>query len=154
MYYYSYQTPLGEIHIAEKNNFIVKIKYEINVGGMKKKETPLIKETFLQLTEYFDGKRKTFDTPIKTTGTVFQQQVWEALQMIPYGEVWSYKRLAETAGSPKGYRAVGMANNRNPISIIVPCHRVVGINGDLIGYAGGIEKKCFLLNLEKMFLNP
>ena len=151
MHYHPYQTPLGELFIAENDDFIVKIEFKIDINGLEKKETPLIKQTFLQLTEYFDGKRKTFDIPIKSSGTRFQQEVWAALQTIPYGEVWSYKRLAETVGCPKGCRAVGMANNRNPISIIVPCHRVVGINGDLVGYAGGIEKKRYLLNLETTF---
>ena len=148
-YYYPYQTPFGEIWIVEENNFIVKIKYKIDFCGMEKKETALMQQTNQQLTEYFAGKRKKFDIPIKLIGTKFQMQVWEALQTIPYGEIWSYKRLAETVGSPKGYRAVGMANNRNPISIIVPCHRVVGINGALVGYAGGINKKKYLLDLEQ-----
>ena len=148
-YYYSHKTPIGEIWIVEDNNYIVKIKYKIDFHGMTKKETELIKKTRQQLTEYFAGGRKNFDIPIKLTGTAFQRQVWTALQTIPYGEVWSYKRLAEAVGSPKGYRAVGMANNRNPISIIVPCHRVIGINGDLVGYAGGIDKKKYLLNIEQ-----
>jgi len=149
LYYYSYQTQIGEIWIGEENGFIVMLKFKTDANGMEKKETPLIKETFNQLTEYFDGKRKTFDIPIKLIGTEFQQQVWAALKTIPYGEVWSYKRLAETVGCSKGYRAVGMANNRNPISIIVPCHRVVGINGDLVGYASGVEKKKWLLDRER-----
>jgi len=152
IYYYSYQTPIGEIWIGEKDGFIVMIKFKIDANGMEKEETPIIKTTFYQLTEYFNGKRKTFDVPIKTIGTKFQQKVWAALQTIPYGEVWSYKRLADRVGCPKGYRAVGMANNRNPISIIVPCHRVVGINGDLVGYASGVDKKRYLLEKEQEFL--
>ena len=148
-YYYTYQTPLGELWIEEEDNFIVKIKYKTDFQGIEKKETPLIKETHQQLTAYFLGKRKTFDIPVKLQGTEFQKKVWSALQTIPYGKVWSYKQLAQTVGSPKGYRAVGMANNRNPISIIVPCHRVTGIKGDLVGYAGGIEKKRYLLELEQ-----
>ena len=147
-YYYSYQTPVGELWIVEEQKFIVTVEFVLAVGGMEKKETELIKKTYQQLTEYFDGKRKTFDIPIKLTGTPFQQRVWEALKTIPYGEIWSYKRLAETVGCPKGYRAVGMANNRNPISIIIPCHRVAGSNGTLVGYAGGIEKKKWLLDRE------
>jgi len=149
LYYYSYQTQIGEIWIGEENGFIVMLKFKTDANGMEKKETPLIKETFNQLTEYFDGKRKAFDIPIKLIGTEFQLRVWNALKTIPYGEVWSYKRLAENIGCPKGYRAVGMANNRNPISIIVPCHRVVGINGDLVGYASGVEKKKWLLDRER-----
>jgi methylated-DNA-[protein]-cysteine S-methyltransferase len=109
----------------------------------------LIKETCNQLTAYFDGKRKIFDIPLQLIGTPFQQRVWAALQTIPYGDVWSYKRLAETVGSPMGYRAVGMANNRNPVSIIVPCHRVVGADGSLVGYAGGLDRKKYLLEIEQ-----
>jgi len=152
-YYYSYQTPLGELCIVEENDCIAKIKYKVDFCSIEKKETTLIKTTFQQLTEYFAGERKNFDIPIKLIGTEFQVQVWEALQTIPYGKIWNYKRLAEAVGSPKGYRAVGLANNRNPISIIVPCHRVVGINGDLVGYAGGIENKKYLLNLEQNTLS-
>ena len=147
-YYYSYQTPMGEIFIVEEDDFIVKIKYK-EVNGIEKRETQLIKNTYHQLTEYFNGKRKVFDIPIKLSGTIFQQKVWSALQTIPYGEVWSYKHLAEVVDCPKGCRAVGMANNRNPVSIIVPCHRVVGINGDMVGYATGIDIKRWLLDIER-----
>ena len=150
-YYYTYQTPLDELWIVEENNFIIEIKYKINFQEIERKETPLIKETYQQLTQYFEGKRKTFDIPIKLQGTAFQKKVWTTLQTIPYGNVCSYKQLAQTVGLPKGYRAVGMANNRNPISILVPCHRVTGINGNLVGYAGGIDKKRFLLELEQKF---
>jgi len=148
-YYYPYQTPIGNIWIVEDSNYIVKINYKIDIHDMEKKETELIKKTFQQLMDYFAGKRRSFDIPIKLTGTKFQMQVWEALQTIPYGETWSYKHLAETVGNPKGCRAVGLANNRNPISIIVPCHRVVGIKGDLVGYAGGIDTKKYLLDIEQ-----
>ena len=139
---------MGEIFIVEEDDFIVKIKYK-EVNGIEKRETQLIKNTYHQLTEYFNGKRKIFDIPIKLSGTTFQQKVWFALQTIPYGEVWSYKHLAEVVDCPKGCRAVGMANNRNPVSIIVPCHRVVGINGDMVGYATGIDIKRWLLDIER-----
>ncbi|MDR0606188.1 MAG: methylated-DNA--[protein]-cysteine S-methyltransferase [Bacteroidales bacterium] len=148
-YYYYYQTEVGKIYIVEEDNAIVNIKYKIEISNGEEQQTALIKETCRQLIEYFDGKRKKFDIPIKLKGTSFQQKVWSALQTIPYGEVWSYKYLAETIGSPKGYRAVGMANNHNPISIIVPCHRVIGSDGSLVGYAGGLDRKKLLLEIEQ-----
>jgi methylated-DNA-[protein]-cysteine S-methyltransferase len=103
-----------------------------------------------QLTEYFTGQRTEFDLPMNMLGTPFQQRVWTALQDIPYGETISYGELAELLGNPKAGRAVGLANGKNPISIIVPCHRVVGANGDLTGYGGGIERKRHLLDFERM----
>ena len=112
-------------------------------------ETELILECKKQLEEYFAGKRKTFDLPLVPKGTEFQQKVWKALQEIPYGETRTYGEIAAAIGNPKAARAVGMANNKNPIGIIIPCHRVVGANGKLVGYAGGMEKKEFLLELER-----
>ncbi|PAS30562.1 cysteine methyltransferase, partial [Vibrio cholerae] len=99
--------------------------------------------------EYFSGQRTQFELPLAASGTAFQQSVWHALCKIPYGEIWSYQQLAEAIGNPKAVRAVGLANGKNPISIIVPCHRVVGKNGQLTGYAGGLERKAFLLELEQ-----
>jgi O-6-methylguanine DNA methyltransferase len=104
------------------------------------------------LSEYLIGERKSFDLPLNPRGTVFQQQVWKALCDIPYGETRSYKQIAEAIGNPKAVRAVGMANNRNPLLIVIPCHRVIGANGKLVGYGAGIEKKEFLLKLEKSLL--
>jgi methylated-DNA-[protein]-cysteine S-methyltransferase len=102
-----------------------------------------------QLTEYFDGGRTTFDVPLDLGGTPFQRVVWEALRDIPYGETFSYGQLADRIGRPTASRAVGLANGRNPVSIIVPCHRVVGSTGDLTGYGGGIERKRYLLDFER-----
>ena len=102
-----------------------------------------------QLEEYFAGKRKQFDLPLSLRGTEFQRQVWAALRDIPYGVTRSYGQIAQAVGRPKAVRAVGMANHRNPISIIVPCHRVVGADGSLTGYGGGLENKKFLLALER-----
>lgn len=101
-----------------------------------------------QIREYLEGKRKVFDLPLNLKGTEFQQKVWSALTKIPYGETRSYKEIAEVIGNPRSCRAVGMANNRNPISIIIPCHRVIGSDGKLVGYGGGIEQKKRLLELE------
>ncbi|MEX0834967.1 MAG: methylated-DNA--[protein]-cysteine S-methyltransferase [Nitriliruptor sp.] len=103
----------------------------------------------LQLTEYFAGERTRFDLPLHLDGTDFQRRVWGALCDIPYGQTWSYGQLAEHIGSPGASRAVGLANGRNPISVIVPCHRVVGADGKLTGYGGGVERKQLLLDLER-----
>lgn len=102
-----------------------------------------------ELSEYFGGKRREFKIPLAPDGTPFQKQVWEALQRIPYGETRSYKEIAEAVGNPKACRAVGMANNKNPIPIIIPCHRVIGSNGSMVGYAGGLTIKTQLLSLEQ-----
>ena len=113
------------------------------------KETPLNKEAATQIKEYLKGSRKDFDLPLKPEGTDFQLRVWQALLAIPYGETRSYQEIAEQAGNIKACRAVGLANNRNPIAIIIPCHRVIGKNGSLTGYGGGLEIKARLLELEK-----
>ena len=107
-------------------------------------------EVIRQLEEYFAGRRAEFDLPITLIGTPFQRTVWTALREIPYGETVSYGQLAERIGRPGATRAVGLANGRNPICIIVPCHRVVGVTGDLTGYSGGLERKQHLLNFERL----
>lgn len=118
--------------------------------GYRIEESPLIIETKKQLDQYFAGKRKEFTIPlIFTIGTEFQQKVWRALMEIPYGETRSYKDIAEMVGSPKAARAVGGANNKNPIVIIVPCHRVIGADGSLVGFGGGMDIKIKLLEVEK-----
>ena len=101
-----------------------------------------------QLAEYFAGRRSSFEVPLAMTGTAFERRVWSALREIPYGESISYGELARRIGKPTGARAVGLANGRNPISVIVPCHRVIGADGSLTGYGGGVERKRFLLDLE------
>ncbi len=112
-------------------------------------ETPLIREAAKQLKEYLSGKRKTFDLSLDPEGTPFQKAVWKTLTGIPYGETRTYKDIAERIGNPKACRAVGMANNKNPIAILIPCHRVIGAGGKLVGYAGGLDIKKKLLDLEK-----
>lgn len=150
-----YDTPLGRLGIAEHEEVITDIYFtdEIDKVVADKdiviRETQLLKEAYRQLEEYFKGERRDFDLPLNPYGTKFQLSVWEALRAIPYGETWSYKQVAEKVGNPKASRAVGMANNRNPIPIIIPCHRVIGANGQLVGYGGGIGIKKFLLNLEQ-----
>lgn len=109
---------------------------------------PILSAAQQQLSEYFTGTRQQFDLPLDFEGTSFQKQVWQALLAIPYGETRSYKQIAEQLGNPKAVRAVGAANGKNPISIIAPCHRVIGSSGKLVGFAGGLDNKKVLLNLE------
>ncbi|WP_454967602.1 methylated-DNA--[protein]-cysteine S-methyltransferase [Capnocytophaga leadbetteri] len=118
----------------------------------EEKDTPLLLELAHQLNEYFAKERKEFTLPIELIGTSFQQKVWKMLQIIPYGETRTYKEQAIAVGNPKGVRAVANANAKNRISIIIPCHRVIGTNGTLTGYAGGLDRKKFLLDLERQNL--
>ena len=144
-----YDTPVGKLCIGEKDGFITRVTWTQLPKEWVLEETELIRRCKQQLGEFFEGKRKEFDLPLNPAGTEFQKKVWNALREIPYGETRSYKDIAIAVGSPKGFRAVGMANNKNPIAIIIPCHRVVGTNGKLVGYAGGMEAKEWLLSLEK-----
>ena len=146
--HYTYETGLGSVTFIEEDGALLAISMQRSLDGVEK-ETSLTKEAYAQLSEYLNGKRKTFDLPFKMRGTQFQLQVWNALLDIPYGETRSYKQIAEAIGNPKAVRAVGMANNRNPLLIIVPCHRIIGKNGSLVGYGEGLEMKEFLLRLEK-----
>ena len=139
-------TTVGNLKITVNGGNVTGIAYteEKVLAG----NDPLLKETERQLEEYFAGRRKTFDLPLDLKGTAFQKKVWQALLEIPYGETRSYSQIAEAAGNAKAVRAAGMANHVNPIVIAVPCHRVIGKNGKLRGYGGGLEKKQFLLELE------
>lgn len=148
-YEHTYQTIIGNIEIIEEDNYIVGINFNTRYN-IEEKETELIKKTYKQIDEYLSGKRKTFDIPIKFKGTEFQNKVWKELTKIPYGETRSYKQIAEGIGNPKACRAVGTANHNNPIAIIVPCHRVIGANNKLVGYAGGLCTKEKLLEIEKL----
>lgn len=146
---------LGKIGIVEENSKIVKIiiinknnNTNKNAYDFIEKDTKLLLETKRQLQEYLEGKRKEFELPIEQEGTKFQKQVWEALRKIPYGETRTYKEIAKMVGNEKASRAVGMANNKNSIPIIIPCHRVIGSNGKLVGYALGLDVKQYLLDLE------
>ena len=144
-----YDSDIGKIGIAEDGNSITNVFFgDDGLQNIKVYETPLIKEAHKQIEEYLRGERKSFDLPISPSGTEFQQRVWNALKTIPYGKTVSYKNIAASVGNEKACRAVGMANNRNPISIIIPCHRVIGKNGKLIGYGGGIKIKKYLLKLK------
>lgn len=148
-----YDYPIGTVGIQEESGAISCVFFGSGrfLGDIEAAETPVIQEAATQLSEYFDGKRMEFTLPLSLHGTDFQISVWKALQTIPAGETRSYKDIAAMIGNPKASRAVGMANNRNPIAIIIPCHRVIGQNGSLIGYAGGLPVKQYLLELEKRY---
>lgn len=146
-----YHSPIGPIGIIEEEQAIARILYpgEILEEVVKEEETSLLKEAKKQMEAYFANQLQQFDLPLRPVGTPFMQEVWKALLDIPYGELRSYKDIAEAVGRDKAYRAVGLANNRNPIPIIIPCHRVVGANGKLVGYGGGLEIKELLIELEQ-----
>jgi len=146
-----YDTAIGKIGIVQINNAITGVYFdkEVEIQDAEVKETPLLKKAGKQVREYFEGKRKVFELELAPVGTEFQQNVWKALQTIPYGETRSYGEIAKSIGNSKAARAIGMANNKNPISIFIPCHRVIGANGKLVGYAGGLDIKEYLLNMEK-----
>lgn len=141
-------TPVGKLCIGEQDGAITRVTWGQPPEGAIVEETELIRECKRELDEFFEGERKAFDLPLAPVGTPFQKKVWKALEEIPYGETRTYKDIAMAVDCPKGFRAVGMANNKNPIAIIVPCHRVVGANGKLVGYAGGLGIKEWLLHLE------
>ena len=146
---YTYPTIIGSVTFGERNGAISYITTSDIKEEYIVEETRLIQQAFEQLQEYLEGKRQTFCFPINSKGTPFQEQVWNALRNIPYGETRSYKQIAEVIGNPKAVRAVGMANNRNPLLIVNPCHRVIGADGRLVGYAAGLSLKEFLLELER-----
>ncbi len=142
-----YPSPYGIIQITCNTNallFLQKVEQIIH----EESDSVISTITKKQLNEYFEGTRRTFDLPLELHGTDFQMKVWKALREIPYGEIRSYKEIAIAVGNEKASRAVGMANNRNPIFIIIPCHRVIGSNNTLVGYAGGLAMKQGLLELE------
>lgn len=141
-------TPIGNIKIEEQDEKITGISYTEERPSYA--DTHVLKEAQKQLNEYFEGRRKIFNLPLNPAGTEFQHKVWSALKEIPYGEIRTYKQIAEQIGNPSACRAVGMANHKNPIMIVVPCHRVIGSNGALTGYASGIDIKEKLLDLEKL----
>ena len=142
-------TPLGAMIAATDGDAIVSLDFADEGTDIPNSDHPLLLRLEKELGEYFAGKRRTFDLPIAPRGTPFQLAVWETLRTIPYGETISYAQEAERFGNPKAVRAVANANGRNPISILIPCHRVIATGGGLGGYSGGEEKKAFLLALER-----
>jgi methylated-DNA-[protein]-cysteine S-methyltransferase len=138
------ESPLGSILIEANDEFITKVEF-LKQPVLEPKENRWTRLARQQLMEYFEGTRQQFELPLNYQGTVFQNQVWQALTEIPFGETRSYQDIAIQINNPKAVRAIGGANNRNEIAIIIPCHRVIGKNGSLIGYEGGLEKKAWLL---------
>lgn len=149
-YAYSYKFEIGKLWICTDGSSLLEISFrnDLVTKNPKIQETELILKVKSQLDEYFSRKRKVFDLPLNPQGTAFQKRVWQALTQIKYGKTCCYKDIAVAVGNPKASRAVGMANNKNPIPIIIPCHRVIGKNGNLTGYAGGLDVKRELLALE------
>lgn len=146
-------TNIGTIGIYERDGVIRRLFFENTTvpEELEYGESPLLDEAFCQLGEYLAGKRKVFDLPLSPVGTDFQKKCWDALRRIPYGEIATYGDIAREVGNPKGFRAVGMANNRNPVAVFIPCHRVIGSDGSLTGFGGGLDVKKKLLDLEQAY---
>lgn len=147
MEYQAASTPIGKVYICQEGDYIVALGFARPAA--EERETPLLGEAHAQLAAYFAGQRRGFQLPLCPAGTDFQKRVWKQLQKIPYGVTITYGELAQRVGCPKGARAVGGACGKNPIGILIPCHRVVGKDGSLVGFAWGEERKKFLLQLEK-----
>ncbi|VAW86368.1 Methylated-DNA--protein-cysteine methyltransferase [hydrothermal vent metagenome] len=155
--YQKLNSPIGPIHIATDGEHLRVLAIGRNwnqlknsLGHIVEKEHPLLSQTKQQLEEYFSHRRRRFELPIHFAGTEFQNAAWNALLKVPYGETRSYAQQAELIGNPKAVRAIGRANGLNPISIIVPCHRIIGKSGKLTGYASGLDDKAYLIDLEKV----
>ena len=152
IYYQQMSCPFGKVHLYATEKHLKALLFKPWPAAVKDKlqnaTNPILEKTKKQLEQYFAGQRTTFDLPINSVGTEFQQRVWKTLMEIPFGETWNYGQLALAIGNKNASRAVGAANGKNPISIIVPCHRVIGANGALTGYAGGLKAKEWLLKHE------
>ena len=148
---YDLTSPIGLLRLTAEDGRLTSIQFQSQHGARKahyRDDDPVLEDCARQLEEYFAGKRKAFDLPLDAGGTAFQREVWGALGAIPYGEVRSYRDIAHVIKREKAVRAVGAANGRNPLPIVVPCHRVIGTNGTLTGFAGGLDAKKTLLELE------
>jgi methylated-DNA-[protein]-cysteine S-methyltransferase len=145
---YTRQTEIGRIGLAERDGALIELAFKAQPAPERRAEPELIRRAFAQIEEYLAGKRKRFDLPLHAEGTPFMRRVWDELCKIPYGKTRSYKDVAIAIGQPGAMRAVGMANNRNPIALIIPCHRVIGADGSLTGFGGGLDVKRYLLDLE------
>lgn len=150
-YYIKYISPVADLYLVEERGELIEISFHRleHQEEMEEKRTELLEEVERQLQEYFAGRLQHFDLPLHPQGTEFQKKVWKALMSIPYGETRSYGEIAKQIGNEKAVRAVGGANHVNPISIVIPCHRVIGKNGTLTGYGGGLKIKETLLTLER-----
>lgn len=148
-----YDSPIGEIGIAENGRAVTNLFFghTVTPAVFRVEETALLKVAGEQLSEYFAGERASFSLPLEPEGTAFERSVWKALQTIPYGQTTTYRGMARLIGKENACRAVGRANGKNPISIFIPCHRVIGSDGHLTGYAGGLDTKRYLLQLEQAY---
>jgi methylated-DNA-[protein]-cysteine S-methyltransferase len=155
IHYCEHASPLGKLLLAATEHGLCGLYFEEHkyfkgsAGWRRDDNHPHLRNAARQLDDYFAGRRTSFDIALDTTGTAFQRAVWAELQMLPFGRTISYREIAQRIANPKAIRAAGSAIGRNPVSIIVPCHRVVGTSGSLSGYAGGIERKRYLLKLEQ-----
>lgn len=148
-YIFYYETILGKLGIVTEDKEVAEIFFGKKKVQAEEKETPFIKQIYHQIEEYFIGERTHFTIPFTIKGTDFQRNVYQALLEIPYGETRTYEEVARSVGSPKACRAVGLIASKNPLSILIPCHRVIGKTGNLTGYAGGLTRKKRLLEIEK-----
>lgn len=155
LYFKLMKSPVGQLCLVAHEHALVAVLWENDppqrvrlVELQEDQQHPILLKAEKQLNEYFQNKRQCFDLPLDFIGTAFQKKVWQALLNIPFGETRTYKQIAEHIGDIKAVRAVGAANGKNPISIIAPCHRVIGVNGKLVGFAGGLENKKILLSIE------
>lgn len=154
-YYCHYASPIGDLVLIANEWALEAVSSQQTMpmqGARFAPEQVILKQTQLELDEYFAGQRREFSVPLRPQGTTFQQRAWHALSQIPYGQTRSYLQQAHMLNQPKAVRAVGGANGKNPILILIPCHRVIGANGKLVGFSSGIEKKQFLLKLEQQYL--
>jgi methylated-DNA-[protein]-cysteine S-methyltransferase len=160
LFYFRAPSPAGPLFFAASTKGLVRLEFEarvqkLNPSAIKLQESKAALAPYLgELNEYFAGKRREFSFPLDLRGTDFQLACWRALLEIPYGETRSYRDIAQAIGHPHAYRAVGMSNNRNPVAIVVPCHRVIASSGSLCGYGGGLDLKLKLLDLERANVRP
>lgn len=144
-------SPIGVLKISSDMNSLISVSFEEKMGEPSLVQPIILEEAIAQLMEYFKGKRKSFDLKLNPSGTTFQENIWKLVESVAYGETASYLEIAKKSGSVTNTRAVGMANGKNPIPIIIPCHRIIGSNGKLTGYAGGLDRKRWLLKHEMQY---
>ena len=145
------ETPIGYLELSSDQQFLLSVSFVEKPGSITDFQPGILKDSVVQIIEYFDGKRREFDLKLQPAGTDFQLKVWEEVKKVPFGKTVSYLDIAIKTGSKNNTRAVGLANGKNPIPIIIPCHRIIGTNGKLTGYAGGLERKKWLLQRELQF---
>ncbi|GMG86882.1 methylated-DNA--[protein]-cysteine S-methyltransferase [Biformimicrobium ophioploci] len=149
-----YKTGFGEVAIAADDKGVTALSFQAGKCPLApaqdwvEQQTPILQRAAVELNEYLEGIRRDFQVPLNPAGTEFQRSVWAQLRQIPYGQTWNYAQLAEAIGNPRAVRAVARANGANPVAVMIPCHRVIGSDGSLTGYAGGLELKAKLLGLE------